>query len=368
MLLISSAGFIIIICTAKLSCDSFCIECSPDLPSPSSFAFFPLYSQHVVEKKKVVIGSLLVVTMTCSNGHRTRWKSQPSIGHSPVGNLLMSCAILFSGCLYSTFAHLCDFLKLASICESTFYDHQKKILCPVVSKAWTDHVGSLHIVATGENLKFCGDGRCDSPGYSAKYCTYTLMESVTSLIFDFELVRVGMTKLNSGIMEREGLRTLLHRLQDAPFTVAQLATDRSTQIKAMMRDSFDGIAHQFDIWHFVKSVVKKLTKATTKQEMEILRKWIPSIANHLWWCCSTCGGNATVLREKWLSILDHIANQHSWTDATQFMACEHGEIPPDESKQWLTRSSDQHQALMKIVTDKTLLQDLNKLTDFCHTG
>ena len=205
-----------------------------------------------------------------------------------------------------------------------------------------NHVGSVHLVATGEQLKFCGDGRSDSPGHSAKYCTYTLMESTSSLIFDLEIIHMSMAE-NSTTMEREGLRRILKRLGDAPFTIQQVATDRSPMIKTLMRREFSSISHQFDVWHFVKSVVKKLTKATKKKEMAILRKWIPSIANHLWWSASSCNGDATQLRERWLSLLDHITNQHSWTGATKFLKCAHGPLPPGQETQWLAHGSPQHE-------------------------
>ena len=35
-----------------------------------------------------------------------------------------------------------------------------------------------------------GDGRCDSPGHSAKYCTYTLMDSDSGKIVDTTVVAV----------------------------------------------------------------------------------------------------------------------------------------------------------------------------------
>ena len=37
------------------------------------------------------------------------------------------------------------------------------------------------------------DGRCDSPGYSANYCTYSLMDNATGLILDYSLVQVTET-------------------------------------------------------------------------------------------------------------------------------------------------------------------------------
>ena len=40
----------------------------------------------------------------------------------------------------------------------------------------------------GNQLHLFDDGCCDSPGYSAKYATYSLMESTTDLILDYSLV------------------------------------------------------------------------------------------------------------------------------------------------------------------------------------
>ena len=36
-----------------------------------------------------------------------------------------------------------------------------------------------------------GDGRCDSPGYSAKYCSYSLMNLANNKIIDVQLIQVG---------------------------------------------------------------------------------------------------------------------------------------------------------------------------------
>ena len=41
-----------------------------------------------------------------------------------------------------------------------------------------------------------GDARCDSPGYSAKYGSYTLMDLVTKKILDFQLVQVCMSNFS----------------------------------------------------------------------------------------------------------------------------------------------------------------------------
>ena len=59
------------------------------------------------------------------------------------------------------------------------------------------------------------------------------MNSV-GLIVNYELVHVSQTNNNSGAMEKLGLKTVLDRLQKG-LTIAMLATDRSTQIRSLMK-------------------------------------------------------------------------------------------------------------------------------------
>ena len=63
---------------------------------------------------------------------------------------------------------------------------------PVVHINYTRQQASEAVVEylRGEQLHLSGDGRCDSPGYSAKYGTYSLMDSATDLILDYSLVQV----------------------------------------------------------------------------------------------------------------------------------------------------------------------------------
>lgn len=42
-------------------------------------------------------------------------------------------------------------------------------------------------------LKVNGDGRFDSPGHSALFGTYTIMDSESSLIISSQLVKAGMS-------------------------------------------------------------------------------------------------------------------------------------------------------------------------------
>ena len=93
----------------------------------------------------------------------------------------------------------------------------------------------LDILAGYEGICVCGDGRNDSPGHSARYCVYTLMEHVTKVVIDIEVLDKRETGGNSTTMEREGLRRLLERLMDK-LPLSEICTDASSTIIKLIRD------------------------------------------------------------------------------------------------------------------------------------
>ncbi len=66
------------------------------------------------------------------------------------------------------------------------YEHQKSYLHVAISNVWS----RLQTQAFDEPLTIGGDGRCDSPGHSAKYGSYNLMELRHNMVLDIELVQV----------------------------------------------------------------------------------------------------------------------------------------------------------------------------------
>ena len=97
------------------------------------------------------------------------------------------------------------------ITERSFYLLQKDLLFPSVHEAWLNHQITVLAYLKDSPVKLSGDGRCDSPGFSAKYCTHTVMDQATSLIVDFSLVQV--TECTSSVaMEKEGLKRCLKKV------------------------------------------------------------------------------------------------------------------------------------------------------------
>ena len=78
-----------------------------------------------------------------------------------------------------------------------------------------------------------GDGRCDSPGKSAKYCSYTLMDTASHLALHVVTVDKREVGGKSPNMEREalfrGLTLLVEHVE-----VGEIVTDASTSIKVML--------------------------------------------------------------------------------------------------------------------------------------
>ena len=143
--------------------------------------------------KKVVTGSLLRIIQTCSNCSRRRtWESQPYIGKIPAGNILISAAILYSGALPSKALQMFQILNLATITRKTFFRHQNQYLQPAINSVWKRSQELLlrSLKEKGNPLVLAGDGRSDSPGLSAKYGSYSILELTCNKIVDFKLVQV----------------------------------------------------------------------------------------------------------------------------------------------------------------------------------
>ena len=310
-------------------------------------------------------GTLLIVKTTCVRNHMNIWRSQPSQNHMPAGNVLLAAGILYSGNTFSRISELLSYINIAHISETTYVSIQKPLLFPVLNLFYKSEsskiIGPCH---QSDEHDFSGDGRSDSPGYSAKYGTYSLMHTSLNKIVDFFVVHVNWAG-NSSRMEKYGLEKLLQKFTDGSIKISSLTTDRHVQIKSFLKKERPDILHQFDVWHFGKSIKKALSAHAKKKRCANLSLWIKSVVNHFWWCSASSIGNEILMKEKWLSLLNHVQNIHSWAGNAQFHQCEHGEI---EKRKWLNAGSCEFEALEEVVNNQKTLSDLKYLVNFFHTG
>ena len=84
-----------------------------------------------------------------------------------------------------------------------------------------------------KDIILSGDGQCDSPGQTAKYCTYSLMDIDTGYILHSETVDKRKVALKSPNMEKEPFVRSLQFLQ-THISCKEIITDASTSIRTEM--------------------------------------------------------------------------------------------------------------------------------------
>lgn len=231
----------------------------------------------------------------CSAGCNNTWHSQPLIRAMPLGNLLLSGAVLFTGGHYAKMSDFAEILNLGFISESTYYSIQGTYLYPVVENTYNLQQTAILAALADEEISVMGDGQCDTPGHNAKYLTYSLLEEETELIVSSKVVCLGEEEIkSSNAMEVEGLDRCLDELETHHITISEVATDRHPLVTHYMKNQRPEIDHQYEIFHTAKGVTKELTRLCHSRETDIVHPWIQSISNHLWWSSATCEGNAVV--------------------------------------------------------------------------
>ena len=161
----------------------------------SLFEFCPVCRTECDRRVNSRIGTKITVMQKCLSCSFTRsWDSQPTIGDTPLGNIMMSSGILFGGGSPAKVLKIMGHMNVVTIGYSTFMKHQKKYLHAAVEKTYREQQSSLldSIKNEGKELILGGDGRCDSPGHSAKYGSYSLMDLEQNKILDSQLVQVGI--------------------------------------------------------------------------------------------------------------------------------------------------------------------------------
>ncbi|XP_069472905.1 uncharacterized protein [Ambystoma mexicanum] len=323
----------------------------------------------LINVTRAIRGTNLKIHATCTQYHPFSWSAQPMLGQLPAGNLLCAAAALFSGSSFKKLQYFFQFVGIHFIAKTQFYKYQTDYLFPAISEAWRMEKMSMESTFAGKRFRLAGDGQCDSPGFSAKYCTYHFQDMESKKIVSSVVVQVSQST-SSVAMEKVGFVASLQELQSRGMVIDLIATDRHVSIAKTMREEYKNINHQFDVWHLAKTINKKLSAAGKKKNTQGISQWSKSISNHLWWSSKTCEGSLEILLEKWRSVMLHCSNVHRWSTNEHFHKCEHGHLSTEEArkKKWLIPSSPTHKAIEKIVFDKAITRDLRGLTEFCHTG
>ncbi|KAI7813506.1 hypothetical protein IRJ41_018585 [Triplophysa rosa] len=311
------------------------------------------------------MGTYVAFSQLCHKcTYNRKWQSQPLVGSTPIGNLLLSAAIYFTGGSFFHFQKICRTMELQVLHYSTFRRHCRNFLEPAVVHKWkSEQQNILQKLQQGGTIAVAGDMRADSPGHSAKYGSYSIMHMESNTILDLQLVQSNEVGGRSH-MEKEGLKRCLDLLENKGLSVDYIVTDRHPQIQKYLRDR--SITQFYDVWHFEKGLSKKLNTLSKNKDCELLKKWLHSIRNHVYWCAtSSTSGPEKVA--KWTSILNHIQNVHIH-DNSIFPRCEHPVRVSKAPKKWFKPASAALRKVEKVLSNKRVLKDMEKLSHHFQTS
>ena len=74
---------------------------------------------------------------------------------------------------------------------------------------WANVKTAVHSYLSSPGVTVAGDGRNNSPGHTAHYCIYMLMEETTKMVVDIEVIGKRETGGKSAAMEKLAMSRLL---------------------------------------------------------------------------------------------------------------------------------------------------------------
>ncbi|XP_060551597.1 uncharacterized protein LOC132713139 [Ruditapes philippinarum] len=288
------------------------------------------------------------------------------------GDFLVCASILTSGNNYGKLALWAKMLGLKLPSADQFHGIQATYMIPTIDYYWKDHQKSVIDSFSGKPVVVMGDGRNDSPGHCAQYCSYTIMEQTSKKILTLITLDKRTTDRKSVNMEKVGFAKAMEEMKAKNIEVEEVVTDAHLGIGAIMKTSYPDIKHSHDIWHAAKSLGKRLLKVAQKKSNAVLGKWTKDIVNHFWFACKEASTYEQFV-SIWRSVLHHITNQHSWIlpHGDGETTCRHGLLSDeDRNKPWLDPRKDCAvlKELASVVMDKRFLGKVHYYLNFRSTA
>lgn len=212
--------------------------------------------RNVTDQK--IEGGLLLITHRCSKGHGGVWSSSAVLAEKRgqklyVSSVLLASSVLVSGNNFEKVSLLAKGMNLKYVSSSFFSRMQSLYALPSITDLWSRVKEVVWKVFQNDVLVICGDGRMDSPGFSAKYCVYTMMEHYLNIIINVEVVDKREAGGTSTLMEKMGCKRLLERLM-TNLKLGEFVSDASRVIMKMVRELKGTFIEQFNIT-FVISLI-----------------------------------------------------------------------------------------------------------------
>lgn len=141
----------------------------------------------VAEISQFSRGCVLHIKFKCREGHCNKWASC----EDPSKFVVRLCgSLLLNGINFVPILNFSRTFKMLFPSNSTYYRTLKNSIAPVINDFWVKYKNQIYEEArAGGDLWIAGDGQYDSPGFSAKYVTYSIMDIRSKKILDFVLLQ-----------------------------------------------------------------------------------------------------------------------------------------------------------------------------------
>ena len=130
------------------------------------------------------------------------------------------------------------FCNIQYFSKTLFYQYQSLYIASAVNDFWEQQKSMLWNDRSGKEVLLSGDGRNDSPGHSAQYCTYSLADMNDNAILQMNRVDVREAAGKSTNMERIGFERF-DKLLTPAMCISEVVTDGHLEIGALMNKHRD---------------------------------------------------------------------------------------------------------------------------------
>ena len=121
------------------------------------------------------------------------------------------------------------------ISKMLYNQYQSLYITPTVEDYWKEMKYSLWKDREGKSVTLSSDGRNDSPGHCAQYCTYSFADMEMNSILSLNVVDVREIEgRKSPNMERVGFERRLHELLTSKMDLKEVVMDGHSEISALM--------------------------------------------------------------------------------------------------------------------------------------
>ncbi|XP_067304915.1 uncharacterized protein [Pseudorasbora parva] len=140
-------------------------------------------------------GTGTIIEWICSNGHKIwKWNSQPTLKYGiQAGDFMMATNVLLSGNNYYKVSHLFKYMNMGFVGKDLFFNIQDTYCVGTIREFWeVKRSTAIQRLQDKDSVVVLADGRMDSPGHCAQYCTYTTMENESKEIISVVTISVKL--------------------------------------------------------------------------------------------------------------------------------------------------------------------------------